>query len=93
MTYYKSWGSSENTDHRHALKKVTCKGCHGLNLPKRGLLKEECLRCHDSYQKIVKKSAIHINAMNPHFGDGKELGCDSCHKAHEKSIPICKDCH
>lgn len=90
--YYKSWESSGYLDHKHALKEIGCVVCHAAPIPKEGLSKEQCLECHGSYEEVAKKAPIHVMAIHSHFSD-QEVECNSCHKAHKKSVLICNECH
>lgn len=90
--YYHLWGTSEHLDHGHALKGLTCKGCHDVMISEETVPTERCLQCHETYEKLAEKSNIHYGCLYPHFSD-KELECSACHRAHDKSVYICNRCH
>jgi len=92
VPYYKSWGTSEYLDHGHALEKLSCVDCHGVFIPKEPVSTEQCFICHGSYKQIVQDSLVHYDAMFPHWTD-EEVGCNSCHRAHEESVLLCDQCH
>ncbi len=92
VPYYKSWGTSEYLDHGHALEKLSCVDCHGVLIPKEPVSIEQCFICHGSYEQLAQKELKHSHAMYPHWTD-EEVGCDSCHRAHEESVLLCYQCH
>lgn len=91
--YYKSSGSSTYLDHSHALKKLHCRDCHGVAIPREGLSSKQCLKCHGSYEQLLAKEGSHGEATAPHFGEKKILDCSDCHSVHKESIPVCRQCH
>ena len=90
-SYFQSWATSEHLDHRHAQASVTCGLCHGTFFPEEPVSMEQCFICHGSYEQIAQKAEIHYEMLYPHFGGGNE--CGLCHKAHEESVHVCKQCH
>ena len=92
VPYYKSWGTSEYLDHEHALEKLSCVDCHGVLIAKEPVSTEQCFICHESYEELAQKTLKHYDAMYPHFS-GKELECSACHRAHQESVLVCKQCH
>jgi hypothetical protein len=85
--FYRSWGTSSFEDHKHALKKVDCLGCHGEPFPTNDVPMANCLKCHGSFEKLAQKAPIHGPT---HRGP---LECRECHKAHAKSVSMCTQCH
>ena len=55
------------------------------------LPKEDCLRCHGSYQVLAERTkGLRLNPHASHLG---ELDCQVCHKMHKESIDYCSQCH
>lgn len=56
-----------------------------------------CLECHSedgagqSWDEI--KAATNFGESNPHDSHNGEQECNLCHSMHEKSTPLCADCH
>lgn len=54
-----------------------------------------CLRCHESYEAVAKRSAGLKEKLgrNPHESHLGEIDCSQCHKMHRRSKFICSECH
>lgn len=61
-------------------------------LPELKVSKQECLKCHGSYEKIAERTAkLEPNPhQSPHFSD---MECNLCHKMHKESKLYCAQCH
>jgi hypothetical protein len=89
--FFKSWANSNFMDHTHALKKVSCGACHGTFFPEERASDEQCFKCHKSYPNLAELTKnVKPNPHDSHLG---EIRCSLCHKAHEKSVFYCNQCH
>ena len=54
--------------------------------------KNQCLKCHVSYEELAKKTAS--LSPNPHRSHMGAVNCEECHKADaEKPVLMCNQCH
>jgi fumarate reductase flavoprotein subunit len=89
--YYRSWASSTHLDHKHAQKQITCILCHKAYFPEKRISMEQCLNCHESYDRVAELTED--LEPNPHFSHFVDLRCTLCHKGHEPSVLYCNKCH
>ncbi len=84
-------GDAKQFQDKHKAAGVQCASCHGNNT-KAIIPNQNCLACHDSYQKLGEQTKdMHINPhKSPHFMD---LECTSCHASHTAIKNFCQDCH
>ena len=89
--FFRSWATSKFMDHAHAVKKISCGDCHGGFFPEERASDENCLKCHKSHQHMAQLTKnVKPNPHDSHLG---EIRCTICHKAHEKSVYYCNQCH
>lgn len=91
LPFYRSWAGSNHLDHVHALKEISCGGCHGNAFPEERASEENCLECHKGYAAVAQRTAK--MKPNPHEHHLGEIRCTLCHKAHEPSVDYCRQCH
>jgi hypothetical protein len=93
---FNSWAESSYLDAIHANRFVTCSSCHGNELPALDdrPANDRCFECHGSYAELAAKTpGADFADRNPHASHLGDIACTVCHKAHEKSINYCLDCH
>ncbi len=91
-----SWATSANLDAAHAKKQITCGGCHGKSLPRKGQSVEDdrCMLCHGRYESLADRTIpAQFPDRNPHRSHLGQIGCTVCHKAHKPSVVYCLECH
>lgn len=80
----------------HKKLNLVCSDCHKDQKQEQfsSEMKDSCLSCHKSYEKIAEATGhlghddnIH---KSPHY---ESLSCDTCHKAHKPSVNMCLRCH
>jgi len=64
-------------------------------LRERKLPKEECFKCHGSFEEIIPLTAPKVTGLerNPHDSHKGELECGICHNMHRDSVDACSECH
>jgi hypothetical protein len=91
LPYFKTWAKSSYLDHTHAVKNLSCTGCHDSFFPEERASEERCMECHKGYAAVAAKTAkIKPNPHESHLG---EIRCTLCHKAHAASVDYCAKCH
>ena len=76
---------------RHKIAGVDCSGCHRESPPKQKAGSEVCVECHGDYAKVAERTArLDINPHDSHMG---EIDCDQCHRGHQRSVLVCRQCH
>lgn len=75
----------------HQKHKIDCVACHGSNNPVGKPNPQPCISCHGSLSAVSQKtSSFDPNPHASHMGDAP---CLDCHKIHNKTEPVCNDCH
>lgn len=90
-SYYKSWASSEYLDCRHGEQGADCLDCHSSSFPDEPAQMSVCLDCHGSYRDLA--GLTEDTETNPHASHLGEIDCGHCHKSHETSVLVCRQCH
>ncbi len=93
---FRSWATSANLDAAHAKKQISCGGCHGKSLPRKGdsVENDRCLLCHGRDESLADRSIpAQFPDRNPHLSHLGQIGCTVCHKAHKPSMVYCLECH
>jgi len=90
--YYKLAANSKFLGSTHAKVSVTCETCHGVPFPEKAPAKEQCFKCHGSYDAIAELAPIHYSAIYPHH-QSDPVECADCHHAHKASELVCNMCH
>jgi hypothetical protein len=79
---------------RHVARGMECKGCHGDVETKKSVTREQCLKCHVSYEKLAAKTAdMDPNPHSNHMIDEGSVECSSCHHGHKANQNGCSSCH
>ena len=89
-----TWASGVLTASLHRRAKISCRGCHGEELPLVGSTvgRARCIACHDQ-RKLIAKTDQRFKDRNPHKSHVSKLECTTCHKAHGPSKVSCVCCH
>ena len=90
-SYFKSWASSEYLDRRHSEQGADCIDCHSSFFPDGPAPMGVCLDCHGSYPDLAEQT--NQAEPNPHASHLGEIDCGHCHKFHEPSVLVCRQCH
>lgn len=93
---FTSWASSEYMDNLHAKAFISCRNCHGKELPAPDatIINNKCLECHGPMDQLAKKTEpAEFKDRNPHKSHLGDVACTVCHKAHGESKVYCLSCH
>jgi hypothetical protein len=71
--------------------KLTCAACHGETRKPVAVTMDKCLTCHESYDKLGKKTAR--LEPNPHYNHAIDIDCGRCHHSHKANEVYCQTCH
>ena len=70
---------------------IECAGCHKESAPKPSVPSTACGGCHGDAAGLAAKTAkANPNCHASHQG---ELPCETCHRAHARSVDYCAQCH
>jgi fumarate reductase flavoprotein subunit len=91
----------EQLAQKHIHAGLTCKQCHGNNIPSKQAgkpapkvaTKEMCLGCHGTYQELATKTKTLEPPYNPHDSHYGALDCYQCHRMHSTQELFCTQCH
>ena len=72
---------------------LACKDCHGEADKADGVAMEQCLSCHESWDKLKKAPRAVKLHRNPHDGHYPDLDCNNCHHGHKAMENYCDNCH
>ncbi|TKB56036.1 cytochrome c3 family protein [Ferrimonas aestuarii] len=87
-------GNIEGRTNHQFLYEDGCKGCHSGSARK--LVDDSaCVECHGDINSIEITTELVLEEANPHnsIHYNKGASCLACHSEHEKSAPLCTDCH
>jgi hypothetical protein len=86
------WAAGEGfLAEKHQKAGIECAGCHKESPPKAAVSSAACGGCHGDAAGLAAKTAkAH---PNPHASHQGELPCETCHRAHARSVDYCAQCH
>jgi len=78
----------------HGEAGVACVDCHGVAVPKEPATGEQCLKCHESYKEVAKRTVgLTPNPHENHIVTATEPDCTECHQGHKARKTLCVECH
>jgi fumarate reductase flavoprotein subunit len=79
---------------RHIASGLQCSNCHGDAATKQPVATDQCLKCHESFDDLSKKTEdITPNPHSNHLIDSSDIDCDFCHHGHKANEIGCHKCH
>lgn len=78
---------------QHIALGLGCKDCHGDADKADGVSMDQCLTCHESYEKLKQSPRTRKLHPNPHDGHYPDLDCNTCHHGHKAQENYCDSCH